>query len=58
MSKNSTVGGRRRPTTFRETAAELRGIRTAEDLEDMLEDWDDEDIQIDPRKEEYTFKDD
>lgn len=58
MSKNSTASGRRRPTTFRETAAEFRGIRNAGDLEDMLESWDDEEIVIEGPKEDYSFKED
>ena len=58
MSKNSKVGGRPRPVTLREMNAEFRGLRSAGELEDILEEWNDEEIVVETPKEGYRFTQD
>jgi hypothetical protein len=58
VSKNSKGGARRRSVTVREMQAEFRGIRTVDELEDVLEDWGDDDFIVESPKKEYRFDQD
>lgn len=55
VGKNSATNGRRRPVTLRDMNAEFRGIRSQDELEDILDEWDDEEIAMDAPKEAYRF---
>lgn len=58
MSKNSNAGGRRRPPTLREVQAEFRGVHSADELEDMLDEWSDDEIVPEASKGDYRFPQD
>jgi hypothetical protein len=56
---NKSVGGRRRPLTIHEMNAEFRGLRNAEALEEVLEEWNDEEVIIEaPKEGGYRFTQD
>lgn len=52
MGKRSTG---RRPSSFREQAAQLRNVRNSTDLEEILDEWEYDDYEEDDSKEEYRF---